>query len=328
MNDSSRPLVSVVTPVYNGEKYLRACIESVIAQSYDNWEYVIVNNRSTDGTLAIAREYEARDRRIRVHDNADFLPIIDNFNAAMSQVSPQSLYCKPLMADDWLMPTCIERMVQAALARPEVGLVCTYASDGANVLWTGIGYSGVPSGDVSYASGRQICRESLLTGRYVFGTPTSCLIRSDLIRRRVPFYDRENLHADHESCYALLRESDFGFVHQVLAFNRVHEESQTSRALSTESLVLGNLTALLKHGPFFLSEAEYRKRRSERFEAYYDMLAYHFVHLRERAFWRFHRTRLAQLGCRLEWERLVWLATARVWRKLMSPLRAFGWRPQ
>jgi glycosyltransferase involved in cell wall biosynthesis len=51
--------VSVVTPVFNGEKYLRACIESVLAQSYDNWDYTIVDNCSTDSTLAIAHEYAA-----------------------------------------------------------------------------------------------------------------------------------------------------------------------------------------------------------------------------------------------------------------------------
>ena len=325
MSSTDRPLVSVVTPVYNGAKFLRACIESVIAQSYDNWEYVIVNNRSTDDTLAIAREYAQRHPRIRVHDNEAFLPVVDNFNMAMSRVSAQSLYCKPLMADDWLMPECIERMVKAALARPEVGLVCTYASDGSRVLWTGAGFNGAPTGDVSYASGRETCRESLLTGRYVFGTPTSCLIRSDLIRRRVPFYDRENLHADHESCYALLRESDFAFVHQVLAFNRVHEESQTSRVRSTGSLMLGNLTALLKHGPFFLTEAEYERRCGERFEAYYGLLAYHAAHLRGREFWRFHRRRLAQLGCRLDWTRVMRMAMPLLGEALLSRLRALAW---
>ena len=54
------PLVSVVTPVYNGETYLAACIESVLSQSYSNWEYVIVNNCSTDRTLDIASDYAAR----------------------------------------------------------------------------------------------------------------------------------------------------------------------------------------------------------------------------------------------------------------------------
>ena len=50
------PLVSVVTPVYNGEKYLEECIESVLNQTYKNWEYIILNNCSTDRTLEIAEQ--------------------------------------------------------------------------------------------------------------------------------------------------------------------------------------------------------------------------------------------------------------------------------
>jgi glycosyltransferase involved in cell wall biosynthesis len=49
------PLVSILTPVYNGEKYLAECIRSVLAQTYQNWEYTIVNNCSTDKTLEIAK---------------------------------------------------------------------------------------------------------------------------------------------------------------------------------------------------------------------------------------------------------------------------------
>ncbi len=57
MNTSEQTLVSVVTPVYNGEDFLVECIESVLRQSYSNWEYIIVNNCSTDRTLEIALNY-------------------------------------------------------------------------------------------------------------------------------------------------------------------------------------------------------------------------------------------------------------------------------
>ena len=60
-NLKNQPLVSVITPVYNGEEYLADCVESVLAQSYEKWEYVIVNNCSTDRTLEIAQEYEKKD---------------------------------------------------------------------------------------------------------------------------------------------------------------------------------------------------------------------------------------------------------------------------
>ena len=60
------PLVSVVTPVHNGEAFLRECIESVLAQTYSHWEYIIVDNCSTDRTLEIASEYAIKDTRIKI----------------------------------------------------------------------------------------------------------------------------------------------------------------------------------------------------------------------------------------------------------------------
>ena len=77
MTSTSVPFVSIVTPVYNGAAYLADCIESVLAQTYTNWEYIIVDNRSTDSTPDIASAYARRDPRIRVHTNETFLDIID-----------------------------------------------------------------------------------------------------------------------------------------------------------------------------------------------------------------------------------------------------------
>ena len=66
MDRASQPLVSIVTPVYNEAEYLAECIESVLAQSYQNWEYTIVDNCSKDGSAEIARHYAGKDRRIRL----------------------------------------------------------------------------------------------------------------------------------------------------------------------------------------------------------------------------------------------------------------------
>ncbi|HWG97207.1 MAG TPA: glycosyltransferase, partial [Nitrospira sp.] len=55
------PLVSIVTPVYNGEKYLAECIESILAQTFPRWDYTIVNNCSTDRSLEIAECYAQKD---------------------------------------------------------------------------------------------------------------------------------------------------------------------------------------------------------------------------------------------------------------------------
>src|SRR6266404_5992434 len=136
----NQPLVSVVTPVYNGQEFLADCIESVLGQTYENWEYTIVNNCSTDRTLEIARSYAARDSRIHVHENQDFLPIIQNHNHAIRQISPYSKYCKVVLADDWISPDCIMKMVALAEKNPCVGLVGAYGllGDGIHVIWRGI----------------------------------------------------------------------------------------------------------------------------------------------------------------------------------------------
>ena len=81
MNVQAAPLVSVVTPVYNGAAYLSECIESVLAQTYTNWEYIIVNNCSTDRTRDIASHYAQQDTRIRLHNNDDFLSLDAEFES-------------------------------------------------------------------------------------------------------------------------------------------------------------------------------------------------------------------------------------------------------
>ena len=94
MNSGPMPLVSIVTPLYNNQDYLAECIESVLAQTYQNWDYTIVNNCSTDGSAEIAYQYAARDARIRVYENHEFLRAVCNHNVALRQISPQSKYCK------------------------------------------------------------------------------------------------------------------------------------------------------------------------------------------------------------------------------------------
>src|SRR5712692_9727325 len=97
MDLQTQPLVSVVTPVYNGEKYLAECIESILAQTYQNWEYIIVNNCSTDRSLEIAQGYAKKDARIRIYNNQEFVGMIQNHNIALGQISSESKYgCVPL----------------------------------------------------------------------------------------------------------------------------------------------------------------------------------------------------------------------------------------
>ena len=69
MDKKNMPLVSIVLPVYNGEKYLEISIKSCLAQTYTNWELLIVDDGSTDRSAEIAKSYEEKDSRINYHKN-------------------------------------------------------------------------------------------------------------------------------------------------------------------------------------------------------------------------------------------------------------------
>jgi glycosyltransferase involved in cell wall biosynthesis len=298
MKTTSEPLVSVVTPVYNTEKYLAECIESVLAQTYPTWEYIIVNNCSTDRSRAIAQQYAAQDQRIRLVNNAQLLKQMPNWNHAMRQISPESRYCKVVHADDWLFPDCLTQMVALAEAHPSVGLVGAYRLDEDQVNLDGLPY---PS---TVTSGQVICRQALLGGPYVFGSPTSLLIRADLVREREEFYNESNIHADKEVCFEILNQHDFGFVHQVLTFTRRHNEATTSHLKRFKTTRTGNLYALLKYGPVYLTPAEYRQRLAHALDRYYTFLGQCVFELREKEFWKYQQSELAKLGLALSWWRV------------------------
>lgn len=314
--NAKQPLVSILTPARNEEQFLAECIESVLGQTYQNWEYTIVDNCSTDRTLAIAREYASKDPRIRVVRNDRLMPIIQNHNHTIRQISPDSKYCKLVFADDWLYPACVAEMVGIAERNPSVGIVGAYTMDGQSVIWPG------PPYPAHRSSGKEICRRMLLGGPYVLGTMTSLLLRCDLIRKRAVFFNEANLHADTEACYDLLSESDYGFVHQVLSFGRVRPQSYTSFADDFNSIELGTFVIFLKYAPLFLGDDEYKKRKTEARREYHHVLAHNLLRVRSRDFWEYHKRTLKAFDSRVDWWLLVSLAALDFFEKALHPLTA------
>ncbi len=320
MASSREPLVSVLTPVYNGEAYLAECIESVLAQTYSNWEYIIVNNCSTDGTSKIAEEYARKDKRIRVCQNDVLLDVIANHNRAFRLISPDSKYCKVVSADDWIFPECITRMVEVAEANPSVGIVGSYQLSGGGTNWW---TWRVQWDEIPYPStvipGHEVCRTYFLGGPYVFGDPTSLLYRSDLIRGQESFYPNATPEADTSACCMYLQNTDFGYVHQVLSRERVHEVRITTTAKDRNAYLSSKVGDLLAYGPFYLTEEELRARRRELLDVYYRFLAVAAIHSRGRDFWSYHKKRLSELGYPLDRIRLGRAICAKLLDLLLNP---------
>ena len=196
------PLVSIVTPVYNGARFLPQCIESVLAQTYQNWEYVIVNNCSSDESLTVAHRYAKRDSRIRIHNNTEFREAIANWNHALRQMSRLSVYCKIVHSDDWMFPECTAKMVELAENNPTVAVVGSYRLIGTRVGNHGIAYN------ERVLSGREICGRQLRGEADVFGNPSAVLFRSKNIRSREQLYEEQGpikVGQDIQVCMELLK---------------------------------------------------------------------------------------------------------------------------
>jgi glycosyltransferase involved in cell wall biosynthesis len=114
------PRVSIGMPVHNGERFIRSAIESLLAQTYGDFELVISDNASTDATEAICRDYQARDARVRYSRSERNLGGPANFRRVFHLCSGE--LHKWATADDYWEPTFVERCVGILDARPDIVL--------------------------------------------------------------------------------------------------------------------------------------------------------------------------------------------------------------
>lgn len=104
------PKVSIGMPVYNGMQFIREAVDSLLAQTYTDFELVISDNASTDGTEAICREYAAKDSRIRYVRQAENRGAAANFQFVLEEAKGE--YFKWMAYDDYLAPQFIELIVE------------------------------------------------------------------------------------------------------------------------------------------------------------------------------------------------------------------------
>ena len=104
------PTVSIGMPVYNGEEYIREALDSLLAQTYNDFELVISDNASTDGTEAICREYLNRDTRIKFIRQSTNIGGCDNFLYLLQHARGE--YFKWLAHDDYLEPFFLEMIIK------------------------------------------------------------------------------------------------------------------------------------------------------------------------------------------------------------------------
>lgn len=284
--------VSVVIPVYNGAAYIDQSIASVVAQTLEDWLLFVVDNRSTDATPRLAQKWAKKDSRIQLVRCDNFVGALENHERGFRIAAPHATYCKVVQADDLLFPDCLRSMVRLGEQSPSVGVVSAYRVNGDTVDLREL----EPSS--STFSGAEILRRSLLRQISVTGSPTSLLIRSDLILKREPFWDCSFWHADKEAPYWCLTQSDFGIVHRVLTLTRRQRGTRMEWSDLVNTTDPENVRLLLRYGPSVLSPSGFRKRLRRDLA---QLLEYHVrqrlrpSRRKDEAFQRFHHRALGSL---------------------------------
>lgn len=169
------PLVSVCMPVYNGERFLAAAVDSVLAQTHGHFELRVFDDASTDSSWELLQEI--RDPRLILHRNTCNLGPEANWNQALA--AARGKYVKLFHQDDLLAPECLEKQVRALEDHPEAVLTfCRrhiVSPDGRRLLTRGGPWATGP------VHGSQVFRRCLLAGTNLIGEPTAVLLRSDIL---------------------------------------------------------------------------------------------------------------------------------------------------
>ena len=125
MSSNCSPLVSVVMPVFNGEKYLAEAIESILTQTFADFELLIVDDASEDGSADIIRDFQNRDARIRSIKLAENVGIASARNKGNAVANGE--YIAAMDCDDVSMPERLEKQVDFMQSNPRIGLLGTCA---------------------------------------------------------------------------------------------------------------------------------------------------------------------------------------------------------
>jgi glycosyltransferase involved in cell wall biosynthesis len=117
------PKLSILIPLYNAEKYIAQTIESVLNQTFEDWELIVLDDCSTDNSYEIAKSYESSDKRITVKKNTQNLGMMGNWNEGIKYC--HSEYFVKLDADDLWHPNLLAESIEILDKMPEVALIFT-----------------------------------------------------------------------------------------------------------------------------------------------------------------------------------------------------------
>jgi glycosyltransferase involved in cell wall biosynthesis len=235
-----RPKLSVCMPTYNYARYLPEAIQSVLMQTFTDFELIIIDDCSRDNSAAIIADYARQDRRIVARINDRNIGMVANWNRSLA--AAQGEYIKFLFGDDALADrSALEKMAAALGTDDGVSLVAAArrvvdeTSRTVKVISTYRGGASRP--------GRDIIRDCIVEQKNRIGEPSAVLFRKKHAERG--FDPRYRQIVDMEMWFHILEQGSFAYIPEPLISFRIHSLQQTRR---------NDLNPVLIDEPFLLLE--------------------------------------------------------------------------
>jgi glycosyltransferase involved in cell wall biosynthesis len=239
MMKGQAPLISVCMPAHNAEEWIAEAIDSVLEQTYSNFELVISENMSTDRTAEIARAYD--DPRIKIEPTTRLIDPVANHNRSVALST--GTYVKFLHADDKLLPTCLEEMVALAGEDERIGLVFAprevileESAGAADLDWSRLhGRLHELFGELARINeGYVLLRKMLAAGieKNWIGEPSAVLVSRDSLASVGLFSPRLHQIADLDLWLRIMLSYRVGYIGHTLSQYRHHGRSVTAQNAS------------------------------------------------------------------------------------------------
>ncbi len=257
---SDLPRVAIVTPIYNGGKFLAETMDCVQAQTYPNLVHIVLDNNSSDNTAEVIAQYQDAKVPVIKHTNKETLPITENWNTCVNLTPKDAKYFRLLCADDLMTPDFIEKTVAIAETDDEITTVCTKVTKNdvpVDFNWP----------DQSVIDGDEIIRRFFKADIGFFAVHS--LMRTSILENHTPLFDATLIGMDFEALLAIIKGKKMGMVHEELGWVRIHEGSQTSTVMLKKNTHFADWhTALYRHGKEVFTAEEFAKV-AKRYERYY-----------------------------------------------------------
>lgn len=224
MNIERSALISIILPAYNAEKTLAESVNSVLAQSYDKIELVIIDDGSTDGTKALAEDFAIRDKRVKVLSNEENIGVlktrIRGVRASMGQ---------------WIAFIDSDDLWDKDKLKKQMDLV---QKTGCVLAYTGSGYIEVDGGTIPWVLHvpSEVTYKGLLKQNSI--SNSSVLVKKDIFLKYSPFSeDHRDMHEDY-ACWLLILKGRFRAcgIDEPLITYRVYRRSMTGNKLHSAVL--------------------------------------------------------------------------------------------